>query len=797
MRRMMTAIICLLIAAGVAMAAEAQKTVRQIEIKNIGVGQVDEKFVLAHISVKKDSELDGNAVAKDIKALLATGHFTNVRVDEDSLDDGIRLIYCVEGRLRLTAEPEIKGVDNLGESKVRGVIELVTGDMVDEQALNMKARKVEEEYRKEHYPNASVSTKLEIIDKERGLAKATFIVAEGKLANVRKVIFAGNKVMSTDDLMGVMNPAIWWKPWSWFGYMRYDSEELETARMEITAMYLDKGYLDAEVAIPVVETAPDGGLTISVNIHEGVYYRFGKVTLAGITLFPESELRKIVKDRIKAGEIATPMMIEMASQALRDYYGSRGYINTSVRAVRNPVIKAGEASATLDLQFVFMEGKLVGIRNILIRGNSRTKDKVIRRELQVYPGDVFNEVKIRNSQEILMNLGYFSDVRAEPLPTRDAAVDDLVFDVEEKQTGMFNAGVGFSSIDKFEGFIGISQANFDLMGWPNFTGGGQKLKLSATMGQVSQDYRLSFEEPWFMDQKLAFGLDLYKTDTSYDDYEDDRTGGSISLRRALPGANGANSVAVRYQLERVVIRNIADSNEYFYVEPFTTDITTNSYYLTSEEGDRIESSLTLTFTHDTRDNPFIPRRGMRASLFGSITGGPLGFDTDIYRLGFNGSQYFPLWFKHVFSLRAQCEIVDCYGSTDVVPLGDRLYMGGPRTLRGYDYRDVGPKVASIYTTNNVVLTGHLPVGGGSSAMASAEYTIPLAKVLRFACFYDIGNVWKDPYDFDLRHMASSAGMGIRLDLPMFPIRIDRAWSIRKDDRLTGEQAWVFWIGPVN
>jgi outer membrane protein insertion porin family len=790
----MMAAIFLLISAGLAMAAAAPQVVRQIEVRNIGVGQVDEKFVLAHISVKKDAELDGNAVAKDIKALLATGHFANVRVDEDSLDNGIRLVYCVEGKLKLTGEPAIKGVDNLSESKVRATIELEPGDLVDEQTINMKARKVEEEYRKEHYPNASVKTKLEITNKERGLAEATFTVDEGKLAKVRKVIFAGNKVVATDDLMDVMNPAIWWKPWSWFGYMRYDPEELETARMEISAMYLNKGYLDADVAIPVVETAPDGGLTISVDIHEGVCYRLGKVTLAGITLFPESELRKVVKDRLKAGDIATPMTIEMASQAMRDYYGSRGYINTAVRVVRNPIIKPGEAVATLDLQFVFYEGKLVGIRNILIRGNSRTKDKVIRRELQVYPGDVFNEVKIRNSQEILMNLGYFSDVRAAPLPTRDAAVDDLVFDVDEKQTGMFNAGVGFSSIDKFEGFIGISQANFDLMGWPNFTGGGQKIKLSATLGQVSQDYRLSFEEPWFMDQKLSFGLDLFRTDTSYDDYEDDRTGGSISFRKALPGAN---SVAIKYQLERVVIRNIADSNEYFYVDPFTTDVTTNSYYLTSEEGDRTESSLTLTFTHDTRDNPFIPRRGMRASLFGSITGGPLGFDTDIYRLGFNGSQYFPLWFKHVFSLRAQCEVVDSYGSTDEVPLGDRLYMGGPRTLRGFDYRDVGPKVASIYTTNNVELTGHLPVGGRSSAMASAEYTIPLAKVLRFACFYDVGNAWKDPYDFDLRHVASSAGMGLRLDLPMFPIRIDRAWPIRKDDRLTGEQAWVFWIGPVN
>ena len=173
----------------------------------------------------------------------------------------------------------------------------------------------------------------------------------------------------------------------------------------------------------------------------------------------------------------------------------------------------------------------------------------------------------------------------------------------------------------------------------------------------------------------------------------------------------------------------------------------------------------------------------------------MGFDTDFYRLTFNGIDYFPLWCGHVLSLRARCDVVDSYGGTATVPLDDRLYLGGS-TLRGFKTRDVGPKVAMYYTTNNIVELDHQPIGGSTLAMASAEYTIPIVKMVRFACFYDIGNVWQDAYQVDLSHMASSAGVGIRLDLPMFPIRIDHAWIIKKDDPDTGSEAWCFWVGPV-
>ena len=211
-----------------------------------------------------------------------------------------------------------------------------------------------------------------------------------------------------------------------------------------------------------------------------------------------------------------------------------------------------------------------------------------------------------------------------------------------------------------------------------------------------------------------------------------------------------------------------------------------------DEADTVESSLRLTLTHDTRDNPFVPTRGDKVSVFGNLSGGPLGFDTDTYGLGLNGKRYVSLWWGHVLSLRYRYEVVDEYGSTDLMPIGSRLFLGGGRTLRGFDYRDVGPKVqrADLLEGSD----SYRPVGGRSLALAGAEYAVPIVTNFRLATFYDTGNVWWDAYELELDDFASSWGVGLRLDIPGFPIRVDRAWVIEKDDDLTDEDAWTIWIG---
>ena len=565
----------------------------------------------------------------------------------------------------------------------------------------------------------------------------------------------------------------------WLKPVKYDHSSLSMAHEKILTVYRDRGYLDVRVEPLRKMRDKDGNVVVEAVIHEGPQYHVGRVQLggSGLGIFPESVLMNAVK--LTSGAVASEKAIRDSANALRDVFGVKGYVNTMV----NPVKDVNPSTGIANLRYNIREGTQAHIRNIVIQGNARTRDKVLRRELLVSPGDLYNEVKVRRSEGILTNLGFFSSVRAQPLDTRVPGQKDLLISVQEKRTGQFMVGAGFSSIDRLTGFLEISQGNFDLFGWPNFTGGGQKLKLHLEAGTRRKDLSLSFIEPWFLDRKLSLGVDLYNRELDYTDYDVKRVGTAVSIAKPLPGPN---RIRFTYRLESKKIQDIADTNRYVYLES-----PTESYYFTEEEN-YTKSSLRVSLRHDTRNHPFLPSRGNRVSVFSSLAGGPLGFDTDLYGMGFRSSSYVSPWFHHVISLRMRYEIVNNYGGTDEIPIDDRLYIGGGRTVRGYEYRGVGPKV--VRADRDPGDTDYRPVGGKTLAMASVEYTIPIVKAFRIATFFDIGNVWRDAYDTSFANMASGAGIGIRLDMPGFPIKIDRAWAVSKDSEFTDEDKWVIWIG---
>lgn len=758
-------------------AAEKGVTVTDIQVRNAGAGRVDPGYVTAHTSIRVGSELDRGKIQRDVKALLDTGRFSDADIQAESVTGGVKVVYVLRNRLLLAHEPEVRGSQYYKPAKIRKLMELKTGDPVDDRILGERVQKVLEKYREKSYTDATVSWSLKIVDQQEGLADVTLTVNEGLRSSVRAVIFEGNRSISDADLRPTLQPPPWWNMFRWFSRDRFERDNVELAQMRIREIYFDRGFLEAEVDPPAVEKDASGHLTITYKIREGVRYRFGVLSIAGNKLFPEPELARTIKARPNA--TASQSAIDDGRRGIEDYYGSRGYIDTTAR----PVLKPDRERGVADIVYQIKEGELVHIRNILIRGNSRTRDKVIRRELLVRPGEVFDEVKVRRSERIVENLGYFSGVRADSLAATSSGERDLLLEVEEKNTGQFNIGAGFSSIDKIIGFAELSQGNFDLFGWPYFTGGGQKLRLRTEYGSTRKEYTLDFTEPWFMDRKIALGFDVGHSELNYTDYDVTRTGVGVSLSKALPGANRAT---LRYRIERWEITDVADTNRYVYLDPPHDD-----FYFPSNEN-RIESSLRLTLSHDTRNRPFVPTSGNLSSIFTQVTGGPMGFDTDYYDLGLQTSQYIPLWLGHVLSLRGRMEVVDTFGSTDDLPLADRLFAGGGRTIRGYKYRNVGPKVVPAEPSADS--PEYRPAGGQSLAYAKADYTIPVVSAVRLAAFFDIGNVWRDPYDFQFGNVASSAGIGIRLDIPGFPVSVDRAWTVKKDNEITREDAWVFWIG---
>ena len=738
--------------------------VRDVRIVNEGPGPLDEASIRAYIGLAAGVVYDPAAVNRDIRALQETGRFSSVSAALEVMGDGdqVDLIYRLRNRPRLRSI-RVDGGNRVSNRRIRNLLELEMGERVDDQVLAVRAQNVYEHYRKRHFIEPELTWTI-TVDETTGRADVQITVDEGPRLSIWSIRFEGNETVSSRRLRRVMDTG-GWRPWSWITKgNRFDRQLLDADRDLLRRTYMDRGHLDVQVGEPVVTEGPGRRVRVRIPVEEGPVYTIGAISIEGLTLFEEEVVRPAL--RLQPGDTASMAAIEQARQNLRDFYGSRGYIRTRTRFQLDPDYE----QPVVHLEMAVQEGELAHIRDILIRGNTRTKDKVIRRELAVVPGDLFDEVRVRRSEARLRNMGFFSMVRSQETPTDEPDIYDLTIEVEEGRTGQLMAGVAFSSIDRVVGFAEIAQTNFDLFGWPHFTGGGQKIQLRTQVGSRRNDVDLTFVEPWFLNRQLAFDVNLFRRDARFysSDYDQRSIGGSVGLARPV-GRFGR--MRVSHGLQEIDIRNVRDG---------AYDI------IKAEAGRRSKSAVTTTYTHDTRDSFFVPTRGNRTVLEAQVAGGWLQGDTDLYALGVRSSQFFPLWFDHVFSLRGAVEVVERYGDSTRVPIFDRLFLGGPRNVRGFRFRDVGPKDDR----------GE-PVGGQTSTFMSAEYTVPVLPNVRLATFYDIGMVWPDAYEWRSDDVNSAYGVGVRFDIPGFPLRFDYAWPLETDefnDRKSGR--FSFMIGHV-
>ena len=724
--------------------------VEDVKVESSDNREMDIESIMAYISLRPGDEFTHQGVTQDIKNLKDSNRFSFVDVVREDSMDGIVVKYVVTEKPRIR-KLRITGADTYGNKKVRKNLELEVGDYIDDATVGMKCKKVIEEYRKALYPFVKVTWSIDV-DEAANLADLTLQIKEGTRSVVGLIDFEGNTVFKNKELKTAMQQRV--RRWySWItGSGVYDPDLLATDLNTIRSMYLDKGYLDVKMGDPIITERPKDKIGITIPIIEGRPYRNGQIHLADVTIFPEEIIEPLIQ--MSAGGVASVGEMKAASTRIQQYYGRRGYIETRVRIDRS----ANPSTGIADITFTVKEGHLAYIRDINISGNIRTKDKVIRRELAVYPGEVMNEVKIKTSEKRLQNLGYFSFVNSNYESTKKPGYYDLTFDVEEKRTGQFMVGAGFSSIDQLIGFVEVGQGNFDLFGWPRFTGGGQKIKLRATFGTSRQDYEFSFIEPWFLDRKLSLEFNLFRNDSQYysDDYEQLNTGGSLSLTKPL---TAYDRVTLAYSLQQIKVFNIDEKA---------------SDEIKAEEGSTLQSMMGLSLLHDTRDSVFVATRGNRTKLSSEVSGGPLGADVDMYRLSSRSTQHVPLWFDHFLSLRGELAVVDAYGNSDEVRIFDRLYLGGPRSLRGFKYRHVGPMDKN-----------EEPIGGKTMAFGSCDYDIPVWTKLRLAAFYDIGMVYSGSYSFEGADYTgdynSDAGVGVRIDIPGFPLRFDYAWPLESGE----------------
>lgn len=741
-------------------------------------------FVTSRVSTKKDDFVSQKDLAEDQRLLLDSGTFADVKILLEKVGDGVRVIYDVKVAPRIQNPIVVKGNKAFSARKVRKNLDLEPGDRIDRARLDIACDKLRDAYRKSYYNKVKVEASISATD-EKGFAVVTVTVTEGPKEKLANFEFEGNKAISSSALRSVLGRPSPWNPLKiFYSQWRIDAFDRSLVRDRIAEAYREEGYLDVVVGKPELQQpSPDKAPILHISIEEGQRYKISAASINGVSLFPEREIRSLVSSTLQVGTPASGSAIKAAEKAVRDYYGSRGYVETrvSVKTIPLQEVAADESGIPSTLQINVKEGFLAHIRSVSIRGNTYTKDKVIRRELAIAPGMLMNEVLAERSRKRIENLGYFENVRFTEVPSpHDPTLRDVVFDVTEKSTGTLMAGVGTSNVDDFLAYIDISQNNFDLFNWPTFRGGGQKIRLTTSIGSDSNSGEISWTDPWFLDRQQSFNVTLFRREYGYSEYDETRIGGEITL--AVPLKYGRLSAKLGAEL----VSNDDFLDGIYHLE----DDPDGEFSFKDIEDEYFRVPFRVSWSYDTRNHPFVPSRGSRNNVFFEIQNSGLGSDYDLYKLGADLRQYIPAFFNHYLSLRLRAESVDTYGDTDEVPINDRYFLGGSRTIRGYRHREVAPKALPNEENGG---RAH-PVGGQTLGMFSAEYNIPLAKIFRIAAFYDVGNVWSDAFDFDFGELASTWGFGIRFDIPGFPIRLDYAMPLERDDDYTRTERFVFSIG---
>lgn len=775
LRRRFSGWLCLFACLFLPLLAPAQLTVRDVRVETIDGETTGVGDVLAFTRVRAGAVASPADLSRDVRRLLDTGRFGYVAVEVAPDDNVMDVIFRVQRRLQVSGRVSMSGNDKYRDGRIREWFDVHPGDFVDAHVLAVRAAAVEREYDQAFFPDAVVKARLEPLADDPLQARVRLEIDEGERARVLTATFSGVRALPAQRLRRAVGQFSRWDPRRLFRKKRYDEHELEAARLTLRDLYLDAGYLDVRIPPPEVERRRRG-LVLHFDIVEGPRYHVTAVAIDGVERFDPDVLRSRLP--VQPGDAASQGGIRAGVQRLREAYEREGVVDTAVRPMLEPSQKPGQVA----LRYQVREGYEASVRNIFIRGNTRTHDKVIRRELLLAPGDPLDGVSVSRSERRLQNLGFFSEVRAYDLPTELPDVRDLVYEVEEKRTGQFMIGAGFSSIDNLIGFAELSQGNFDIGNWPYFSGGGQKIRASVELGSRRQTYEVGFIEPWFLNRRLSLSLDAYRRERYYSEYDERRIGGSVGLTTS---AGRLGRVGLRYTLETLWIEDLPPG------EFIPLDAPDDRYRFSDEAGRYMASRLRLNWSQDMRDRPFVPTRGYQLSAFTGASGGILAGDLDVYEVGLNARYYLPLWFGHVLSLRGRMDVVDRFDG-DLPPIPERLFLGGGRTLRGFGYREVGPKAVPADASPGS--RRYRPLGGRSLLLMSTEYTVPVFGMLRLAGFSDAGNLWSDAFDFDVEDLAISGGVGLRVDIPGFPIRLDYAWILRRDDPLTDTTRWVIWIG---
>lgn len=770
----------------------------------------DASFVASRCLVKAGKPYDPVTVTRDVTALKDSGEFEEITADAQRVADGVEVTYYVKRKMRYSGPLVVEGNEALSESKVASEAALKDGYLYGESDLAAAAARVRLAYQKKHYADAKVAFRTKILSGND--VNVVFTIDEGARQKVAAYVFEGtphavdvaywrslqpgwkldDATFDAAELHEAINDLPWWNPMGWFSDSPVTKDQLAQCCDKLAEVYRNHGYLDVKVEGPRRVPAGDGKVNLVFSFTEGVQYRVGATRVTGVTRYSAEDV---------AQKSALPAAVAVAGEkALADAAhrievavgsGDSGLADSRVEVRRLPT----ENPSVVNVVFKVTEGVPVVLNEIKIRGNDYTKDKVIRREIALAPGDRMLADRAERSQRRLENLDYFSRVRYYLEPTdlgkdvNGAEYRDLVYEVEEKNTGSFMVGVGASTVDSVYVSAEVNQNNFDLFAPSKlFRGAGQKGRAYVAWGPRYQSMELGFVEPHLFDRTLELSVDLYRRLRWYDEYDLIRTGAMASLAYPVkfwPTWEPFGRFGVGLSGEYIEFDDVVHG-EYVYKGQ-----TGRLFEMEEREyGEAFEPVVHLFWAKDGRDNFRTPTRGYRTRVYLDVA--PAG-DNEYWRLGVNHRNYFNVWRQllganvdHVFMVALRAETID--GFSDDLPIYNRLFLGGPKSIRGIEYRNVAPMAQRVGSDD------WAPWGGQTLFCMNFEYTIPIVKMLRFAVFSDVGSVGEDVWDLDFSDtVAWTVGCGFRLDIPMFPIRLDFATPIEEPEHAEKE-VFSFTVG---
>jgi outer membrane protein insertion porin family len=720
-------------------AAAEPFVVRDIRLE--GLQRISAGTVFNYLPIKVGDTVDSSRTGDALRALYKTGFFRDVRIERE----GDSLVVFLHER------PSIASIEFTGTK------ELSTEDLLEslEQEGFAQGRvfnrstfdQVEQELRRTYFAVGKYGVKITstITPLERNRVGIAFDISEGAVATIKQINVVGNSVYDDDELIDlfVLETTGFW---SWITNSdQYSKQKLSADLETLRSYYLDNGYINFNIDSTQVSITPDKkDVYVTINITEGDQFTVSEIRMAGEILVPEEELFGLVV--IEHGDIFSRQKITETSANISDWLGNEGYAFANINAV--PEIEGEKKEVTLT--FFLDPGKRVYVRRINFKGNSKTEDEVLRREMRQLEGGWISTGAIERSKERLERLGFFEDVNVET-PAVPGTTDqvDVNFSVTEKSSGSLIIGAGFSQVAGVTINIGITQENF--------FGTGHRVSATFNNSDINRTFAVGWLNPYLTQDGVSLSVDAYLRKTNAGnanlaDYDLDELG--FRLGTGIP-ISEFNTIDLAVTPQRT--KFTAGTNASQEVQDFADETA----------GEYVTYTLTAGWSNDTRDSFLLPSKGSLISLVGDVT--TPGSDLTFYRLNFRFQQLFDL--TRLFSLRFDTEMGygDGYGDTTNLPLTENYFAGGIRSVRAYEANTLGPRDSN----------GD-PIGGDRKLTGTVELILPLpfirdSKAFRITTFVDAGNVYGPGQDFDFSEMRASAGISGIWVSPFGPLTISLGW----------------------